>query len=1479
MANIKLYPPYGTIKQSSSVKFEISDVGIDKFKLNMENATDGVKIDVKHIEEIDGVYAGVMDLNIPEHSSQSSISVFAHIEELQSDGSYKTFQICPSLFDVTEEFDNVNNNIIVSPSFVGQEDLCAIKIKGEPLSTTAFSVNDKIMKVMINEAGYGSIHFKGSDLVGTKELESLNKIPVYVYEGEHSTNKVFSGSYVNILPSNIALHAAIDPRCDINDEDWYVDPMVGWIKPAECDLEPCDLGVDVCPCDPRVEDCDCNPQLESCTECNPERDNCFPPEVCTQALDIPIDCSDGSIDIGSNTCRIHSAAATLLNNGMVLHAFTSPDTEFEADAEADEFNINRIFLSAQQSTPTIGIIASKDIVVESKEEDEEFRFHVDNETWEALSAFEDLNTLSIYVVLYDALFGYKKIRISRLESNEYLAEDVVIGEVGETKIALDSWVFCVNSVFFDLSAAPPETYLNSSPNVLALPFVRNEFETGGYAQPVNVSIASNSSHVGVELESYVYIIVEAITENKLSQLYFNSLSLGRNNLFTQQSYGWVRLTDETHGNNRNPVAKMDSSNNLHVVFESDRAGINQLYYGNIGLDRIKSAAATFSASVDKYSEFLSTGKVPFDYLKPLLLKTAVDTPEFVEADILSENWTAFTGDGGNVSFTDSSNYLRDMVIISNPVNQEAMATTPLAILSDLDPPNLELIQYNYQISFDMEATVAQDNSVTTDTTVSDTLMDNLFEIWKKRFTISIDKGVDNQPVYIDSNSNKFGVGRVDNVFDRIVPLVGAYKHDEDNPSLLNTQIRILKQDINLKDFTFGLMFEKTIFKATNIEPTVEYVSRGFSASSYSSEEIETIYTGRAKLVAFIRTTEDSDTRADYIIVREFPEPIDVSEISTYDIMVNYVKEEKDPILLQYHRVPSLPTLYLMCGPGACPDEVDEYIFTEGIDGITVRFVTGTVTDAIRIENIDTREILIDTGQVSHIIGDPLVITLYKDAELIGVRGVRITVIYNQFFGTGFYYDVTEFVSGQGGINSNSYLGTLSLFIDGVPRFSQSFETEIDPTDYNYFDIGFGVPSGGYYVADKMSPSKLGIFDDISATLDLSNIKITSPTYTYNDEVVSLPPMIRDLTKFKIFEESLTIPSSTVESYSPDGWDNEFITLKFESKKEIKYWKEYIETEGNRFSEEFNVEDFEEISVEFSPGSLPDRMIISEADEYETVLHDTDFIVTAEGEPVKFDVGVSHTDSISITVEVGDFAENSDYSFKVYFKNVVSDNAFIQTPITFEGINQSVDLDVGICDDLHMAWQSNRSKHWDIYYANSFDSLSPFRHETQITNTESNSIKPSVSVSRTGSRMIAWNDNRGGDYTIFAARSLTSSGCNQKTCEVDQLEDFKGKVEECSISFNKMFEITGIYDLGLYFYTDSNSTTLFKTIILEGNESRWFVNGVSIIDRLVYEDNMLTGASFDQGIEYTISYQPSKDDKIFDIILYVKLHSVLKEEVI
>ncbi len=1374
MANIKLYPPYGTLEQTSSVKFEISDIKIEKFKLNVENATNGVKIDIKSLEKMGDVYAGVMDLNIPEHSSQSSISVFAHIDESQSDGSYKTFQICPAIFDINEESNDVDN-LIITPSFIGQKDLCSIKIKGEPLSSSTFSINDKILKVMINEAGYGSIHFRGGDIVGNKELESLNKIPVYSYEGENNTSKVFSGLYINILPSNISIHAGVDPRCDVNSES-FVSPPGSWVRPDECDEEPCNPEIEICPCDPATEDCECNPDIENCNKCNPEIQNCSPPEVCVQSVDIPITCGNGDVTIGFDACRIHNNSVALLNNGMAIYAYTSPDNTYETLVDDERYNINRVFIAAQSTSPTVNIITHKDVVVESKTADEDFRIHVEEDIWNALDAMGDLSNSNVYVVFYDDAFGYQKAKVDSITIDEYIGDNIIIALAGDTNVSLDSWVFCINSVFYN-DAETPNIRIDGVNDFMSLPFVRNDFEDGAYVRPVNVVIATNRQYVGVDGEAYVYFIVEAVTENNLSQLYFNSLSLGKDDTFTQESYGWVRITDDTQGNNRNPVAKMDSVNNLHVIFESDRGGINQLYYGNIGLDYIPVAAATFSASIDKYSEFLSTGETPFDYFKPLLLKNVIDLeyltiPEFDTESLLTDTWHVIQSNGGNTSLSDTINYLDDVTITANPLTQEAIAIASLQIWDDPTNPSVDSswLQYNYQISFDLIATIEQANNLTDNLTVSENEMDSLFNQWKETFTISIDDQVSNQPVYVDGSSNKFVIGRVDNNFDRLVPLVGSYKYNNTiiNPSDIDSQIKILKNDNNLRDFTFGIMFEKTYFKASNIQTSSDYVDSGYDVGGYSSEIVETIYTGKAKLVAFIRTAEDGDVRADYIIVREFPESLEISESSTYDIIVNYVKIDSDQ--------------------------------------------TGN---------------LLNTYQSQY---------------------------------------------------TNKYLGSLTLIIDEIPRFSQSFISTLD-SEYNFFDIGLGTPNGGYYVADKMSPSKLGIFDNISATLNISNITISSPTYTYNSEVVSLPPTVRDITKLKVFEEDINSPNGT-SSYQPDGWDNDLVTLNFASKEDIKYFITHSENSGDDYEELFNVEDFEKVSIEFDPGAGSDRMIVTT--EFNVVLHDTGFISTSSSVPEKFDVDVDLVDNIYIKVEVGNEVGNEIgnliYNFTAYFKKVYNDNTFIQTPITFEGINQSASLDIGICDDLHIAWQSNRDKYWDIYYTNSVDELSPFRYETQITNTESNSIKPSVSVSRKGSRMISWNDNRKGSYTIYAARSLGGYACNQKLCEKKMLENFDSQVVECSLSFEATSTTSGYYNFVIYFYSDSGLDNLYKTITLENNESKWFINGDSIVDSLVYNDSdVFLGVLLPADEQIIVSYSPDKDDKIFDIVLYAKLNSVLTLE--
>ncbi len=284
-------------------------------------------------------------------------------------------------------------------------------------------------------------------------------------------------------------------------------------------------------------------------------------------------------------------------------------------------------------------------------------------------------------------------------------------------------------------------------------------------------------------------------------------------------------------------------------------------------------------------------------------------------------------------------------------------------------------------------------------------------------------------------------------------------------------------------------------------------------------------------------------------------------------------------------------------------------------------------------------------------------------------------------------------------------------------------------------------------------------------------------------------------------------------------------------------------------------------------------------EYGYVLHDTGEVVNVTFTNIKkFDVDVTLLANIYITVEAGPSGENLGYSYTAYFKKIYNDNFFFQVPITFEGVNQSANLDIGLCDDLHIAWQSNRDEYWDIYYINSVNELSPFRHETQITDTKSNSIRPSLSVSRAGERMVVWNDERKGYYSIYAARSVTGYDCNQKTCEKKMADAFSDRISECSISFDKLVETTGNYIFLLYFYEDSGTQTLYKTIKLEGNELRWFVDGVNVNNNLVYaDDGDLLGVPLTADIDYTISYTPDKDDKIFDLVLYMKLKLILSEE--
>ncbi len=1221
MIKLKLYPPSGTIEDASALKFELSGIVSKSFRVHVENATHGTSGIVTSLQDMgDGTHMGIANIKIPHHLQHSAISIFAHIEEEQADGLYKTIQICPTIFTIKNKAQETLSKLGVSPSFVGQGDLCSIRIGGKPYSKVVIAVNDKFFKTIINDEGLGSVSFKGSDVIGQNDFETVHQLPIYLYDEENNfTKKVFSDHYLNILPSSLSMHLSPprerDPRCDDPDP---------WEIPPECIpiIEPPNGGGD---------------------GDDPEEPN-IEPKV--PASGLPSSCRVGTVKINDAlTCKIFSHSATLLNNGIVVHAYLSPDL-LVTDSADPLFNINKLFLAKQHTSSDAQIIANRDVVVEPKVAGETFTIHVQEDVWIALSDVGNPSTNDIYVVLFNKATGFQRIKIIDRGIDPYTGNFIVTGELEGDVLTIRDWIFCVNAVFYHASEIS-NLYLDVYTNPLDLPAI---VVNGSPIQMIEIDIASNSKYIGEQEESYVYIIASALVDNS-TQLFFNSFVIGKDSSVSIDSAGWSQLTFA--GNNQNPVSRIGSDNNLHIVWESDRAGIKQMYYGALGVSAASAVCTAFSSSIDKYSDFLSKNDPPFAFLDTNLL-IAIDSnrynpssqlPEFSSADLVSNSWIDYGS--GNITQSDGGSYINDLTIQANVLTEEAMAFNRLQIVGDSDDPtnydSFPYTQFNYQISFDMEATVAQSSSLASayeGTVISDKEMNSIFREWKNEFVLSIDDNVENQPVYTKS-SNSFVIGRVDSVFDRIVPIVGSYKYESSNPSGVSFQIDVTKQSNNLKDFTFGLMFEKTIFRATNIYSVSEFPDNNPSGVPYISAETHVIYTGMAKLVAFIKTEDSEEGRANYIIVREFPEKLDITDAKTYTIINNYTK-----------------------------------------------------------------------------IDSPEVITLVDT--------------YNQTY-------------------VNKFLGQVTLLIDSVARFSQSFISTIS-NDYNYFDIGFGIPYGGYYVADKMTPSKLGVFDDVTATMVFTNIDITSPTYTHNTNVINIPSYIRDMTVFR------------VDDSNPSAED----------------------------------------------------------------------------------------DLLTLNVDRG-----------------VEDDVFAQIPISFEGINQSTDMDIGICNDVHLTWQSNRDKNWNIFYSSSVDKLSPFRFDTKITDMESNSLRPSVSVNRNGSRLITWHDDRNGNYDIFMARATDVYDCDQDKCKKEMADAFEDSITECDISID--YEATaGTYSLSLQFYKEAALSQLYTTISVDDiTEERWFVDGSQAV--ISYDsDGAAQGVIFSTSGDVVISYSPDKDDGIFDLVLYVKL---------
>lgn len=182
--------------------------------------------------------------------------------------------------------------------------------------------------------------------------------------------------------------------------------------------------------------------------------------------------------------------------------------------------------------------------------------------------------------------------------------------------------------------------------------------------------------------------------------------------------------------------------------------------------------------------------------------------------------------------------------------------------------------------------------------------------------------------------------------------------------------------------------------------------------------------------------------------------------------------------------------------------------------------------------------------------------------------------------------------------------------------------------------------------------------------------------------------------------------------------------------------------------------------------------------------------------------------------------------------------FMQIPITLEGVNSNPSVSLDFINNVHLTWQSNRDKNWNILYSSSLDKNLPFRFDTHITDTESNSLSPDVAADSSGRRMIVWHDDREGNFNIYAARTLQSPVSSDALCEAMAGEQFSpteitstlDQDTNSVVSFSQSNTDPSGGNLNLHFrvtfYSDASRERVIYSAFSLTENRRWYVKGDS-----------------------------------------------------
>lgn len=1235
----QINPQSGLSSDIITLKLEL-DSRIET-KIKVENATHRLIIDEFTLSPNETKVERQFNLKIPEYSSDSMISIFVNIEVKEND-KFKLVQVLPLIYYVNESILAQSNILFnVSPSFVSQDDICKISVKGQIDDKYVISINDKRFNIIIGPSGFGSIHFKTKDVVTGGSQKVSHKFPIYYYsKDDNYINKYFSGNYVNIVPNDIIAAADEDLRCDT------YDPLT-WTPPGYCD----DVGgID----DTDIEDPEIPNNEVPKIECDYDDCNSRP---CT--------CESINTDINEDACRIHKESNVLISNGMVLNSYVSVDNKVTSSEES--YNKQRVFIDADYSALTAQIVGSHNVAVLAKEADEDFTIYITEEFYDIMLS-RQTEAKRTMAVLMDENMNYAAYEVKEVQdADEYLLLPSLVLDREDSLVTLNQNYPCVYAVFYEIDGSgivDPSVVIPS--NIEKLPFIDIVGDGSQSFTATNVSISSDDNYRGADGESFVHVIAEARYLDK-TQLFYYGFSIGPLGYSSTNSENWVILT--TDGSNKNAKTLTDEYNNLHIFWESDRTGLDQIYYGVIGPSAVFYSNAALSSIIDKKVELDNKEDKPFGYMAQNIIESTGETLSriseqgVIDGDtgvlvypnkgIVGTAWIKNETEGGSVIISDTDD-ISEITISSSTLSDTAVAFTKLDRDSFFDLSSGLLSQINYQVSFGFNGEITEDVSGTSELLSQDDI-DVLYDTFKSQFTETVDTNIINNLPYYVLDNNRFNIGIENEIYDRFIPIMGSYKNEElqnhtEGDTITDDFAIIASGDNrNLNHFFLAVIPEKVRFKATNIEDELDFETRAGLTSDYNEEEIQEYYTGLAAL-AVVYTTDDnlSTGHLSNVMVRNISKPFILSDTTDIDVLINYSK-----------------------------------MFEE---------------DTARYLNIPTS--LVD--------------------------------------------DFPRFAC------------NLSVMIGGEAKFSESFIVDMSDK-YRAFDIGLGVTSKGSFKADNFYPYNSSVFENASVIFNYSGVTISSPTYQFNTDVASVPGYVRE-----------QLDLSTYDFYG-------------------------------------NEED------------SPERFF----DNYD-LLFDGQIIDPSTGESLGYQ-------------PISD--PSTGVMFDISTQQAFSFIDFMQIPVTLEGVNSNASISLDFANNVHLTWQSNRDKNWNIFYSSSINKNIPFRFDTSITDTESNSLSPDISTDETGKRMIVWHDDRNGSFDIFSARTLETYNLEDKPCEnIDTLIGITindnpsqsiVQTDSSVISFSQSNNDPSVGILNLHFrvtfYSDINKDRVVYSSFSLVDDKRWYIS--------------------------------------------------------